>query len=709
MDFTSAAGATLRFLHSVLGMDLWIVSRRDGEDYVVLSALDTAEVGVDAGDVMAWTDTYCAAAVEGAAPRFAEDVSAVPAWVRARELNGLPFTSYLTVPMRASDGTLLGTVCAGSLRRVRASETALDGVQLSADLLATVLEHEAARSALRAADPAPHEVDPVTRLGDRARFERALREEEERAQRYGTTAGVVLVQLEDLPQVNERAGHEAGDALLRRAAHALQARLGDGVLTRLAGGRFAALVPGAGPDEAASLADRLRVAAAASGSAVSTGWAARRAATGLAHAWRQADAALAADRARTATCPGAAAPRVLDPVGAGGPGAGAPGAEPAWTERVSHLLEMARQQLDLDVVGVCVTDGTSWRVVQAAQAPTVPDLRERAWPVAESVCQRLVDGRTSVVVPDLLDDAGAPPFAITRDLGARAYLGVPVHRRDGRLYGSLWGASLRPLPELRARDASVLHVVARVVAGAVDEAEHAADERREVLQRLDALRAAGGPRPVFQPIVAVADRSVLGAEALSRFPAGTPDAWFGDAARVGAGVPLELDALRAALAAWPGAGLLSVNVSPRTAGSPELVRALAGAPVDRLVLEITEHEPVDDYGALLANLAGLRREGLRLAVDDAGAGFASLRHVLALRPDFLKLDVSLIRDVHLDPTRRALAASLAVFAAESGAAVIAEGVEVAEELECLHGLGVPYAQGYHLGRPAPAEELQVVG
>ena len=152
-----------------------------------------------------------------------------------------------------------------------------------------------------------------------------------------------------------------------------------------------------------------------------------------------------------------------------------------------------------------------------------------------------------------------------------------------------------------------------------------------------------------------------------------------------------------------GGGFLSLNVSPAVAASPGLARALEGRRLDDLVLEVTEHERVEDYPALLRHLAPLRAAGLRIAVDDAGAGFASMRHVLALAPEFIKLDMSLIRDVHRDPTRRALAAALTTFAQQTGADVVAEGIETAAELRCLQQLGVSHGQGYHLGRPRPSD------
>jgi len=125
----------------------------------------------------------------------------------------------------------------------------------------------------------------------------------------------------------------------------------------------------------------------------------------------------------------------------------------------------------------------------------------------------------------------------------------------------------------------------------------------------------------------------------------------------------------------------------------------------RIVLELTEHAEVADYGALCAVLAEPRAAGVRIAVDHAGAGFASLKRVVSLRPDIIKIDLALTRGVDTDPARRALTGALVGFAAEQGAALVAEGVETAEELATLRALGVGFAQGYYLGRPAPIGQL----
>ena len=209
----------------------------------------------------------------------------------------------------------------------------------------------------------------------------------------------------------------------------------------------------------------------------------------------------------------------------------------------------------------------------------------------------------------------------------------------------------------------------------------------------------------FQPIVDLRSGAVVGSEALARFtddPARPPDERFREATEVGLGPELELTAIRMALAEVgnaPQGTYISVNASHRVAVHKGLLALLDEAPVERLVVEITEHEPVEDYEALTSGLQQLRRRGVRIAIDDAGAGFSSLRHTLRLEPDIVKLDISITRAVDRDRGRRALASALISFADEMGMAIVAEGVETSAEHATLLELGVPFGQGYLFARP----------
>lgn len=212
---------------------------------------------------------------------------------------------------------------------------------------------------------------------------------------------------------------------------------------------------------------------------------------------------------------------------------------------------------------------------------------------------------------------------------------------------------------------------------------------------------------VVQPIVEVHSGTVLGYEALSRFtakPFQGPSLWFEDAERVGRRTELELFALRRALAvlpALPESCFLSLNASPATIVSGKLAPLLAAAPLDRLFLEVTEQHPIDSYEEFAHALHPLRQAGLRLAIDDVGAGFASLKHILRLSPHLVKLDHCLTHAISHSRSARALAAALTGFAIETGTTVLAEGIETEDQLALLITLGVSLGQGFLLGRPGP--------
>ncbi len=230
----------------------------------------------------------------------------------------------------------------------------------------------------------------------------------------------------------------------------------------------------------------------------------------------------------------------------------------------------------------------------------------------------------------------------------------------------------------------------------------------EIQARVEAIIEGRQFEPVFQPIVELESGRTVGYEALTRFADGRrPDLWFADAAMAGVGVRLEIATMAAAqedAAFLPPDAYLSLNVSPSlaTAFMP-LVATLEGATRDTVV-EITEQVPIESYTGLRAALDHLRGH-VRVAVDDAGAGYAGLRHILEIRPQIVKLDIALVRGLNADPARRALISSMVAFAAETNCALVAEGVETDAELATLRSLGVAFGQGYLFGRPAPIEHL----
>ena len=230
---------------------------------------------------------------------------------------------------------------------------------------------------------------------------------------------------------------------------------------------------------------------------------------------------------------------------------------------------------------------------------------------------------------------------------------------------------------------------------------------QRVRRRIEHIIDNGLLMTAFQPIVDVQNWTIVGVEALSRFvedPGTAPDVWFAEASAIGLGAALELRAVRTALTAaqaLPTHLYVSVNVAPMTCLDPALRQIVAESGIDprRLILEVTEHSQVADYGPLTTVLTELRACGIRIAVDDAGAGFASGQHILKIKPDIIKLDRGIITAIDTEPGQRALAAGLVAFATHIGAQVTAEGVETLRESTCIRELGIQCVQGFFYGRP----------
>jgi EAL domain-containing protein (putative c-di-GMP-specific phosphodiesterase class I) len=234
--------------------------------------------------------------------------------------------------------------------------------------------------------------------------------------------------------------------------------------------------------------------------------------------------------------------------------------------------------------------------------------------------------------------------------------------------------------------------------------------RRFKWERIRRVLECGGLSMVYQPIVELRSGETIGYEALARFadpPYRPPNIWFAEANEVGLGAELELFAVELGLAAFASLGpttLLSVNISPGVAVTEPFTERFRAVPDERVVVELTEHTRIDDYPASARSIAQLRSSGIRIAVDDAGAGYSSLQHILRLQPDIVKLDQGLTGSIDTDAAKRALASSMVSFATEIGAVLVAEGIETEQQLHVLRDLGVAWGQGYLLGHPAPLSQ-----
>ena len=283
--------------------------------------------------------------------------------------------------------------------------------------------------------------------------------------------------------------------------------------------------------------------------------------------------------------------------------------------------------------------------------------------------------------------------------------GAPIYASDEIVGLLIIGVANDQVGSIRDRPAKLMAAAIDYASILTAVAGTALADRREAGAEQARLRhdlSVHAYHSVFQPIIELETRRVVGFEALTRFDDGTPpDVRFADAARLGMGAEFELAAIESALIEspkLPGGTFLSLNVSPAVAlAASDLLKRRLNGNERQIVLELTEHVPIGDYLPLRQAIDRLGR--VQIAVDDAGAGYASLRHILELRPAFAKLDISLVRGIDGDDLRQAMAAGMQYYALRSGCRLVAEGVETDDEAAVLLELGVDLAQGYLFGRP----------
>jgi EAL domain-containing protein (putative c-di-GMP-specific phosphodiesterase class I) len=381
-------------------------------------------------------------------------------------------------------------------------------------------------------------------------------------------------------------------------------------------------------------------------------------------------------------------------------------------QQVAELLRTAKSSLRLSVAFLSRLDGTTQHLeVVESSVPLL--FREGVTQRQETTfCQAILDGKLPAVIPDVKAYPEAMRLPAARLPRIRSFVSVPVVLSDGTLYGTFCAAGLTSDKELTTRDKSLMDVLAQAASVIIEPSVRESARQSEIEDRLAPIIAGGGPVVVLQPIVDLASGGRVGAEALSRFPrewGKAPDVCFQEAHSVGLGDVLELLALDRAADHLAGvSGYVAMNVSPATLLTPECTELLGRLPLERILLELSEHDQVEDYDALSAVLAPLRAQGMRLAIDDVGAGFSSLRHIVLTAPDVIKLDRSIVDGVHIDPVLTTLVRALVQFGHGSNARVVAEGIETEEDAAALLALGVDHGQGWHFGRPGPAQDLAEV-
>ncbi|GAB3031656.1 sensor domain-containing phosphodiesterase [Bowmanella dokdonensis] len=376
-----------------------------------------------------------------------------------------------------------------------------------------------------------------------------------------------------------------------------------------------------------------------------------------------------------------------------------------------HLLHILRRHLEMDVAFVGEFDRNRRHISVLDTTENETQVREgMSDELVATYCKKIADGTLEGIIPDARRHPVTGRMPITRQLDIGAYLGVPIVLEDQTVYGTLCCYSHQAHHELLSRDLKTLKVFAEVMGKQLESRMTSARALAAMTKRVNEVLQPARINILFQPIYALRENRIVGYEALSRFrstPYRTPDVWFGEAAQIGLGTQLEAAAIEEAMQAFeraPRDCYLALNISPANLNCEFFKPLLNQHKQHNIVLEVTEHEQIQDYSKLSDAIKPLRNRGLHVALDDAGAGYASFQHILELQADVIKLDISLIRNIHQDKRRQALTSALLSFARSTDCDVIAEGVESREELAMLQRLGINKVQGYYIGRPQPLPE-----
>ena len=325
----------------------------------------------------------------------------------------------------------------------------------------------------------------------------------------------------------------------------------------------------------------------------------------------------------------------------------------------------------------------------------------------DTYCRKIADNNLDPIINDTNKNDITKNMGVTKALNIGSYIGLPIILSSGKVYGTFCCFSDKHDDSLNDRDISYLGLIAEIAGELIEERELKQQVYLDHKYEIEQIIKTNNICMYFQPIFCLQTNRIKGFESLSRFftqPYKTPDIWFKSAAKVGLGEALEVLALQNvihSLEYFCKDTYISINTSPEHIMSGVLFKKLAHIDCSNIVIEITEHSPIYDYQVMRDCLKPLREKGIRLAIDDVGAGYSSFQHILELEADIIKLDISLTQNINKDRTKFLLAKALLGFANAINCTVIAEGIENKHELTTLKELGINNIQGYFIGKPAP--------
>ncbi|TQS70188.1 EAL domain-containing protein [Rhodobacteraceae bacterium] len=373
---------------------------------------------------------------------------------------------------------------------------------------------------------------------------------------------------------------------------------------------------------------------------------------------------------------------------------------------VDIALRTVRQHLGMEVayLSELVGDQAVFRAVNA------PGWEDKIRPgqtvnIREIYCQHILDGDLPQLMADTSHYPLATKIAITHTLPIGSHVSVPLHRPDGSVFGMFCCLSRAPNPSLNKRDLRVMETFAQIAGNELSATLQRRAARSEIEDRIEDVFVRDDVAIALQPILNIQNGTLVGFEALSRFgglPYRAPNFWFEDALSVSRQIELEGFVIRKALDLLPHLPhdlSISVNASPDTVSHGVLEALAKAAGPRRIILEMTEHAVIEDFDLVSKAITALRTLGIRVAIDDVGAGYSGLTQLLRLKPDLIKLDIELVRGLDGSSAKRSLIKGMVHFANEIGATIVAEGIETGAELEALKALGVQKGQGYLLGKP----------
>lgn len=375
--------------------------------------------------------------------------------------------------------------------------------------------------------------------------------------------------------------------------------------------------------------------------------------------------------------------------------------------KLANLLALVRKHLDMDVAFISefINDERVFKVVDNPSENQIVKVGN-ADPINETYCQKITDDKLSPIITNTNANPITKAMPVTERLGIGAYIGVPINLSNGKLYGTFCCYKSHHDESLNDRDLSFLNIISEIATGLIEKSLSKSISRNHAKSAIEQIISDNDISIYFQPIFSLKNNKVAGFESLARFfttPYKTPDVWFKEAKKVGLNETLEMLAIKNAvtnIAKFNNSTYIAINCSPSHILSGALENTLQNIDCTRLVLEITEHSPISDYEKMRTALTPLRKRGLRLAIDDVGAGFSSFQHILELEADIIKLDISLTQNINTDDRKFLLAKALCGFAKAIDCIIVAEGIETEEELNSLRKLNVDSVQGYFIGRPA---------